>query len=495
MLGRLHLWVAAIWCGGAVMVFELAGARLLMPMFGSGIDVWAVAVGVTLAALAIGYWTGGRVADKPSASVWLTAVLLACAVTFLVVRMSGWQVPRLFSAIPPVHSLLSAALCIFVPSLVLLGMCQPILMGLLLRGEEKPGQVAGRLLVFGTAGGVSGSLLTGLWLMPRVGVSMTMLLLGVGTALVGCLCLVAERRGRTAVATILLAVPAIYGAHRSASHVIRPGVVQLEHVESAYGDLEVFETSGTRWLLCNGVTQAAMPVQGMGLEPGTLVRGGDYTDLIAYYRPQARTALLVGLGGALHPNVLARYGIGTRCVEIDPAVAMLAAKHFALTSEVVLADGRAFLERDTACYDAVIVDAFLGASPPVHLYTKEACELVARHLTEDGVLVVHAIGRPGHPAARALAATLATVFPHMACAGGRPEALTQHLYFFASRSPLELKGQFELAGYGFSGHEFHMIDPSGGIVLTDDETGLAVLNRDVERTVRLAQTPEGSFIQ
>jgi len=41
------------------MAFELVGARLLVPAFGTGIEVWAVVMAVTLGALGVGYWLGG----------------------------------------------------------------------------------------------------------------------------------------------------------------------------------------------------------------------------------------------------------------------------------------------------------------------------------------------------------------------------------------------------------------------------------------------------
>jgi hypothetical protein len=37
LVPRVVLWPMALWYGAAVMAFELAGARLLMPVFGMGI--------------------------------------------------------------------------------------------------------------------------------------------------------------------------------------------------------------------------------------------------------------------------------------------------------------------------------------------------------------------------------------------------------------------------------------------------------------------------
>jgi hypothetical protein len=40
-------------------------------------------------------------------------------------------------------------------------------------------------------------------------------------------------------------------------------------------------------------------------------------------------------------------------------------------------------------YDVIVVDAFRGASPPLHLMTAEAFEIYLKHLAPDGVLAIN----------------------------------------------------------------------------------------------------------
>jgi len=494
---KLFFLVTSFWAGTVVMSFELTGARLLMPLFGMGIQVWTVIIATSLAALAVGYWTGGKIADARPSVITLAVVLLLAAVSLVFVRVWGRNIPVVFQNMPLVVGACCSALSIVAAPLILLGMVQPVLARLLVRTAARTGTVVGGLMAAGTIGGIFGTALTGLILIPHLGLSKTMLVLVVGTLAVAVTALGVAGWWRVTAAVIVIGASVIVAGWTFKSGSQGAGVMRvLEEVEGLYGHLEVLEHRGTRALACNGIFQTVVPTSGLGIVRGTLIRGCDYVELIPYFRPGTRKALLIGVGAGLHERALTLYGIEVHGVEIDPAVIRLAARYFDLASEVMVADGRAFLVRDRQRYDAVIIDAFLGGSPPEHLYTKEAFELIDEHLNPEGVLVVRLIGYPEHRAICTVARTLQVVFPYIQAVRSGIGNEIQHVFIFASRTALELGGgeRLELSMYGITGEELCDINTHNAAVLTDDRTGLALLSSDLvaehrRNSLRLRRKP------
>jgi len=107
----------------------------------------------------------------------------------------------------------------------------------------------------------------------------------------------------------------------------------------------------------------------------------------------------VGLGvGVL--AALGKPGDDIRVYELNPAVTELTNRHFTFVRdskanvEVLHGDGRILLERELQAgkpqaYDVIVVDAFRGASPPLHLMTAEAFDIYLKHLAPDGVLAIN----------------------------------------------------------------------------------------------------------
>lgn len=301
--------------------------------------------------------------------------------------------------------------------------------------------------------------------------------------------------GTAALATTITLVTAILTFAPSTA--AEPEVRVLASVAGKFGNWEVLELDGLRILACDGVVQGAVPADQAAITAEALIRGRDYTGLIPFYRPDTRDALLIGLGAGIHVRALESSGIDVHSVDIEPAVVPLAEKYFGFSGEVTVADGRAFLEESDRQFDAMILDTFSGGDMPKQLYTEEAFRRMAADLNPGGVLAVHLIAAPQHPATQAIAKTLGSAFPHVVSLRSEPGVeQIQHLYLLASDRALTLTSEQRLAidRCGFTGKEFFEVETGRASVLTDETTQLDKLGSDLaeehrRRSHRLLKRP------
>lgn len=122
---RKFLYGTAAVTGGAIMIVEILGARLLAPYVGTSHFVWTAQIAVTLVALAAGYYAGGRLADRSASLHWVYGGMIVAAVylclTVLVVESVAYWCLRFRLAM---GALLASGFLFFVP-LALLAMVGP----------------------------------------------------------------------------------------------------------------------------------------------------------------------------------------------------------------------------------------------------------------------------------------------------------------------------------------------------------------------------------
>ena len=108
---------------------------------------------------------------------------------------------------------------------------------------------------------------------------------------------------------------------------------------------------------------------------------------------------IVGLGAGM-VAALGREGDVLRYYELNPAVPRLTEKYFTFVkdgkakADIVMGDARLVLERQLKAgqpqaFDVLVMNAFRGASPPMHLMTKEAFAIYLAHLAPNGVLAIN----------------------------------------------------------------------------------------------------------
>src|SRR5438105_3106025 len=80
--------------GAAVLILEVTATRLLSPYFGNTIFTVSSVISVILLALSIGYYAGGRLADKKATIVLFYILIALSGVTvFLVYLLTLFLIP------------------------------------------------------------------------------------------------------------------------------------------------------------------------------------------------------------------------------------------------------------------------------------------------------------------------------------------------------------------------------------------------------------------
>ena len=87
--GSFALGALVFGAGIGALATEIAGSRLLAPYFGASTIVWANLIGIVLAALALGYWLGGRLADRRPEPALLGRIVLGAAIFIALVPFAA----------------------------------------------------------------------------------------------------------------------------------------------------------------------------------------------------------------------------------------------------------------------------------------------------------------------------------------------------------------------------------------------------------------------
>jgi spermidine synthase len=411
----LPAWAAAALVFGssaAVLVVELVALRLLAPYLGLTLETTTLVIGTALAAIALGAWWGGRVADVVSPRRALSPLLAlsgaAVAVTPVVVRAAG-------DAGVAGLLLVVAGSTIIVPG-ALLSAVSPMVVKLMLTTLSRTGTIVGRLSGIGTVGAIFGTVVTGFVLVSRVPV--TGILVGLGLLLLTAAAAteIGLRRRAPVLPAVLVLVGALAGAAAPAGC----------DAETRYHCAEVVadpNRPGGRLLVLDGLSHSYVDLDDPTHLEFSYVKALDAAVEAGFGPGEPLDAYHIGGGGLTFPRHLAETRPGTRSLvsEIDPGVVELDAERLGLETgpdlRVRVEDARTGLRRvGTDSRDLVVGDAFGGVSVPWHLTTVEAVAEVRRVLREDGVFALNLIDHEPLAFARAELATLREVFDHVVVA-------------------------------------------------------------------------------
>jgi spermidine synthase len=486
-----YLYFTVFASGLTTLGVEFAASRLLGSVFGTSNLVWASIIGLILIYLTLGYFLGGRWADRSPHFQTFYRILAWGAFTAGLIPFIAR--PVLIRAADAFDHLrvgvllgsFTAVLILFVIPITLLGTISPFAIRLALKDSRRAGEISGKVYAISTLGSFLGTFTPDLFLIPWLGTRLTFMVLAVFLLLVALIGIGlhvswVEALKQSWMPVVLIILGVVWG-----SGPIKETPGQIYEEESSYNYIQVLEQGETRYLRLN---------EGQGVHsiyhPDRLTFGGTWMQVLSapffnpapYHPDQVDRIAIIGLAaGTSARQAAAAYDqITIDGFEIDPAIIEVGLEYFGMDLpelNPIAQDGRwGLVHTADHTYSVISIDAYRPPYIPWHFTTREFFLSAYERLDQDGVLVLN-VGRSPNDQKllSGLVATIRTVFPSVYVMDV-PESFNSMIY--ATVQPTSRDNLTEnLAALASEG------DPTG------------LLRSAVERTVNnLRPLPEGGMV-
>lgn len=408
------------------MALEFGASRLLENYFGSSNLVWACVIGLIMIYLTLGYFLGGRWADRSPYHRTLYQVLAWAALCVSVIPAISKPILR-FSAnafdnlqIGVLAGSFVAVILLFIIPVTLMGTASPFAIRLAITNPADAGKISGKIYAISTLGSFLGSFLPVLILIPTIGTNNTFLFFSALLMIIALLgiCLSEGWKQAFRQSWMVLIIAAMgflthYGPLKNS-----PG--QIYESESSYNYIQVLQEGDYTLLRLNegqGIHSIYSPSVSNYYGPWEQFLVGPFFNPPPYSPSQVKSMAIVGLAAGTAARQATRvYGnIPIDGFEIDPRIIEVGKKYFDMNEpnlNAIAQDGRVGLDKSGRDYSIIAVDAYRPPYIPWYLTTREFFQIVWDHLEDDGVLTIN-VGRS--PSDRqlidGLSTTIGSIFP------------------------------------------------------------------------------------
>ena len=389
-----------VFLSGAIgMGLELIAARVLSPYVGSSNVVWTSIIGIILVSMSLGYWLGGKKADKEASGNVLSRLLLGSALFTSIIPLLETIVVKEFAGIVSnliVAAILCAIIVFSIPSFIL-AMISPFAVKMKSMQETEIGSLSGRISSLSTIGSITGTFLMGFVLIPNIGV--TNINIGITILLVVMSILARDDINKKYIlSTISLVVVMIILMF------IGKWVFKLANPEISVDTDSQYSRIWVKQVNTAKTTYKTLQVD-TGLESYIDTETGEmgamylrYYDLFEYLNKDAKSTLMIGGAAYTYPiHYLQKYQDKTiDIVEIDEKMTQIAEEQFGLNAKdkrlkIYTQDGRSYLNYSENKYDTILIDAFKGLNAPFELTTYEALVHAKNMLNDNGIVLTNII--------------------------------------------------------------------------------------------------------
>ena len=177
--GRKFLLATVFVTGMSIMAIEMSASRLVAPFFGTSLVVWTNIIGLIMLSLSVGYYYGGRLADRRPEWALLYKLITGAGIGMFIIPYIANPVMS-YAASGTVGTFLGsliAVVLLFIVPFTLLGMVAPFVIKLAANTIDDVGNTAGSIYALSTVGSIIGTYLPALLFIPWLGTRRTILFL------------------------------------------------------------------------------------------------------------------------------------------------------------------------------------------------------------------------------------------------------------------------------------------------------------------------------
>jgi spermidine synthase len=420
------LYVTVFVSGMTTLGIEFAASRLLGGVFGTSNLVWAAIIGLILIYLTVGYYLGGKWADKKPDYEFFYTILIWGAFTAGIVPFIAR--PVLIAAADAFDQLqvgvllgaFGAVLVLLIVPVTLLGTVSPFAIRLVLTDPKQAGMTSGRIYAISTLGSFLGTFTPDLLLIPWLGTRLTFVVFSVLLCSIALIGLIISAGWKAALKWIWMPLLIILLGIVWGSGPIKKTASQIYEKESSYNYIQVLEENGYRYLRLNegqGIHSIYHPDRDAYWGTWMQVLAAPFFNQPPYLPGDVEDMAIIGLaaGTSARQATVAFGPLPIDGYEIDPAIIKVGQDYFGMTQanlNPIPEDGRWGLNRKNTTYSLISIDAYRPPYIPWHLTTQEFFRIVFNHLDDEGALVLNVGRTPDDEELLAgLVATIQSVFP------------------------------------------------------------------------------------
>ena len=396
---KYKLEITVFLCGAIGMILELVAARVLSPYVGSSNLIWTTIIGVMLTSMSLGYWIGGKFADKkPEIGILSNFILLGAIFTSLIPIMETILVENLIkiSGNLVVIAFIAATVIFGIPSFVL-AIVSPYAVKLKDKQLEEVGKISGKTSSLSTIGSIVGTFLAGFCLIPTFGVRTIVLGVTITLTIISIALYPNKNKKYIAFITVLTICLIVFCAlGKVLFEKQHPEIIK--DVDSEYSRIWILqaknENSTFKTLQVDTGRESYINEKTGEMGAGYLY----FYDLMEYFNRNSNSTLMIGGAAYTYPmHYLKKYPEKTiDVVEIDEKMTQLAKEEFGLDTQnknlkIYHQDGRSFLNTTQNKYDCILIDAFKGLNAPFELTTAQAMIKAKNCLNENGIVITNII--------------------------------------------------------------------------------------------------------